>query len=48
MKLKYKMSLKDRQELEEYRATGLSPRQIKSIERDAAEMREYLEWLQSR
>ena len=44
---KYKMTQKERQELEEYRGTGLSPRQIKAIEREAMKMREYIEFLET-
>lgn len=47
MATKCKMSLLERQELEEYRATGLTPRQIKSIKREAAKMREYIEFLET-
>lgn len=44
---KYKMSEREKIELEEYRGTGLSPRQIKSIKREAAKMREYIEFLET-
>lgn len=44
---KYKMSLKDRMELEGYRATGLSPRQIRDMEREIVKQREYIEWLET-
>lgn len=44
---KYKMTDREKAELEEYRGTGLSPRQIKSIKREAAKMREYIEFLES-
>ena len=44
---KYKMTQKEKQELEEYRGTGLSPRQIRSIKREAVKMREYIEFLET-
>ena len=44
---KYKMTEREKCELEEYRGTGLSPRQIKSIKREAAKMREYIEFLEN-
>ena len=44
---KYKLTERERRELEEYRGTGLSPRQIKTIKREAAEMREYMEFLRT-
>ena len=47
MKPKYKMTQREKQELEEYRGTGLSPRQIRAIEREAAKMREYIEFLET-
>ena len=47
MRPKYKMTLREKRELEEYRGTGLSPRQIRSIEREAAKMREYIEFLET-
>lgn len=42
---KYKLTEREKRELEEYRATGLSPRQIKAINRESAKMREYIEFL---
>lgn len=47
MGTKKTMSLLEKMELEEYRATGLTPRQIKSIKREAAKMREYIEFLET-
>lgn len=47
MKSKYIMTKREKQELEEYRGTGLSPRQIRAIEREAAKMREYIEFLET-
>lgn len=44
---KYKMTEREKCELEEYRGTGLSPRQIRAIKREAAKMREYIEFLES-
>lgn len=44
-KNKFQMSERERRELEEYRGTGLSPRQIKAINREAAKMREFIEFL---
>lgn len=44
---KFKMTEREKRELEEYRGTGLSPRQIKSIKREAAKMREYIEFLET-
>lgn len=44
---KHKMTQQEKQELEEYRGTGLSPRQIKAIEREAMKMREYIEFLET-
>ena len=41
------LTQREKQELEEYRGTGLSPRQIKTIEREAAKMREYIEFLET-
>lgn len=41
------LTQKEKQELEEYRGTGLSPRQIRAIEREAAKMREYIEFLET-
>lgn len=47
MRPKYIMTKREKQELEEYRGTGLSPRQIRAIEREAAKMREYIEFLET-
>lgn len=44
---KIQMSEREKRELEEYRGTGLSPRQIKAIKREAAKMREYIEFLET-
>lgn len=44
---KYKMTEREKCELEEYRGTGLSPRQIRAIKREAAKMREYIEFLET-
>ena len=44
---KYKMTDREKAELEEYRGTGLSPRQIKAIKREAAKMKEYIEFLET-
>lgn len=44
---KYKLTERERRELEEYRGTGLSPRQIRAINREAAKMREYIEFLET-
>lgn len=41
------LTQQEKQELEEYRGTGLSPRQIRAIEREAAKMREYIEFLET-
>lgn len=43
----YAMSDRERCELEEYRGTGLTPRQIRAIKKEAAKMREYIEWLEA-
>lgn len=42
-----KMTEQEKNELAEYRGTGLSPRQIRTIKREAAKMREYIEFLES-
>lgn len=44
---KYKMTEREKCELEEYRGTGLSPRQIRAIKREAEKMREYIEFLET-
>lgn len=44
---KFQMSEREKRELEEYRGTGLSPRQIKAIKREAVKMREYIEFLET-
>ena len=41
------MTEREKRELMEYRETGLSPRQIRSIKREAAKMREYIEFLET-
>lgn len=43
---RYTMNDREKCELEEYRGTGLTPRQIRAIQKEAAEMREYIEWLE--
>lgn len=43
----YAMTDREKCELEEYRGTGLTPRQIKAIKKEAAKMREYIEWLEA-
>ena len=42
-----KMTEREKCELEEYRGTGLTPRQIKAIKREAERLREYIEYLES-
>lgn len=44
---KYKMTNAEKRELGEYRETGLSPRQIKAIKREAAALRDYIEFLEN-
>ena len=44
---KIQLTEREKRELEEYRGTGLSPRQIKAIKREAAKMREYIEFLET-
>lgn len=44
---KYKMTDREKCELEEYRGTGLSPRQIRAIKKEAAALREYIEFLEN-
>ena len=44
---KYKMTDREKSELEEYRGTGLTPRQIKAIKKEAAALREYIEFLET-
>lgn len=41
-------ALTDREKclLSEYLGTGLTPGEIREIKREAAEMREYIEWLE--
>lgn len=34
-------------ELEEYRGTGLTPKQIRALKKEALALREYIEWLES-
>jgi hypothetical protein len=41
------MSERDKCELEEYRGTGLTPRQVRAIKKEAAKIREYIEFLES-
>lgn len=44
---KYAMTDREKSELEEYRGTGLTPRQIKAIKKEAAALREYIEFLEN-
>jgi len=44
---KYAMTEREKCELEEYRGTGLTPRQIKAIKKEAAALREYIEFLEN-
>lgn len=44
---KYKMTDREKCELEEYRGTGLSPHQIRAIKKEAAALREYIEFLEN-
>lgn len=44
---KYAMTDREKCELEEYRGTGLSPRQIRQIKKEAMKLREYIEFLES-
>lgn len=44
---KYKMTDREKCELEEYRGTGLSPRQVRAIKKEAAALREYIEFLEN-
>ena len=44
---KYQMTNAEKRELGEYRETGLSPRQIKAIKREAAALRDYIEFLEN-
>ena len=44
---RYAMTDREICELEEYRGTGLTPKQIRRIKKEAAKMREYLEWLET-
>lgn len=44
---KYKMTDREKCELEEYRGLNLSPRQIKELQKEAARMREYIAWLET-
>jgi hypothetical protein len=41
------MTEREKCELEEYRGTGLTPRQIKAIKKEATALREYIEYLES-
>lgn len=43
---KMKLTYREKCELEEYRGTGLSPRQIRSLQRKIAEQRDYIDWLE--
>ena len=47
MFLKYTMTEREKCELEEYRGTGLTPRQIKAIKKEAIALREYIEFLEN-
>ena len=42
----YALTDREKCELEEYRGTGLTPSEIREIKKEAAEMREYIEWLE--
>lgn len=42
---KYNMSEREKREIGEHRGAELSPRQLKSIKREAAQMRDYIEFL---
>lgn len=44
---KYAMTDREKCELEAYRGTGLTPAEIRVIKREAARMREYIEWLEN-
>ena len=44
---KYAMTDREKCELEEYRGLGLTPRQIRAIIKEAAEMREYIDFLKT-
>lgn len=41
------MTPKEKRELDEFRALGISPQQIRAIIKDAAKMREYIEFLET-
>lgn len=43
---KYALTDREKCELEEYRGTNLTPRQIRALKTEAAMMREYIEWLE--
>lgn len=43
----YAMNDRERCELEEYRGTGLTPRQIRAIKKESERLREYIEWLEA-
>jgi hypothetical protein len=47
MRSKIKLTEAEKREFEQYREAGLSPRQIRNIKRDAAKMRDYIEFLTS-
>jgi hypothetical protein len=44
---KYAMTEREKCEVEEYRGTGLTPRQIRAIKKEAAALREYIEFLEN-
>lgn len=44
----YAMTDKEKCLLSEYLGTGLTPRQIRAIKREAAKMREFLDWLEGK
>lgn len=44
---KYAMTDREKCELEEYRGTGLTPQQIRQIKKEAAALREYIEFLEN-
>lgn len=41
------MEVTEKEELEEFRKLGLTPRQIRAIIEEAAKMREYIEFLEA-
>lgn len=47
MRSKIKLTEEEKREFEQYREAGLSPRQLRAIKRDAAKMRDYIDFLTS-